>query len=75
MDISGTFDLYDKVELGLNYRLKESISTLLLFRITNNLRLGYAYDASVTAVSNYRRGNHEVILKIPIVFSEKQPEI
>ncbi|SHI65676.1 PorP/SprF family type IX secretion system membrane protein [Aquimarina spongiae] len=73
MDISGTFDLYDKAEFGLSYRLKESISTVVLFKMLDRIKVGYAYDSSITAVSNYRRGNHEVILKVPL-FSEKQPQ-
>lgn len=66
MDINGTFGLYDKVELGVSYRLKESVSTLVFFKMANNLQIGYAYDASLTPVSNYSRGNHEVILKFRI---------
>jgi len=66
MDINGTFDLYDMVELGLSYRLKESVSTLVFFKIANSLQIGYAYDTSLAAVSNYRRGNHEMLLKFRI---------
>ncbi len=40
--------------------------------MTNGLKIGYAYDSSITAVSNYRRGNHEVILKFPIQILGKQ---
>ncbi len=71
MDISGTLDVYDLVEFGLSYRLKESISTLVFFKMTNKLSIGYAYDSSITAVSNYRRGNHEIILKFPILILGK----
>ncbi|BFP39433.1 type IX secretion system membrane protein PorP/SprF [Flavobacteriaceae bacterium GF1] len=63
MDINGTFDLYGLLDLGLSYRLKESMSTLVFFKMSDRLRIGYAYDAAVTSVSNYRRGNHEAILK------------
>ncbi|GAA4272661.1 type IX secretion system membrane protein PorP/SprF [Aquimarina gracilis] len=73
MDISGTFDLYDKAEIGLNYRLKESISGVVLFKMLDRIKIGYAYDAAVTSISNYRRGNHEVILKVPLFF-EKQSQ-
>ena len=63
MDINGMFDLYGLMDLGLSYRLKESMSTLVFFKMSDGLRIGYAYDAAVTAVRNYRRGNHEAILK------------
>ncbi len=67
MDISGTIDMYDKVELGASYRLKESISSLAFFKVADWVSIGYAYDTSVTAVSNYRKGNHEVILKFRLI--------
>ncbi len=63
MDISGMFSLYDLVAVGSSYRLKESLSTLVFFNIADWIQLGYAYDTSITAIRNYSRGNHEVILK------------
>ncbi len=74
MDISGIFDVYDKVELGLSYRLKESISTVVLFKMSEGIKIGYAYDSAMTAISNYRRGNHEVIVKVPLLFLKKQSQ-
>ena len=72
MDINGTFDLYEVLELGVSYRLRESVSTLVFFKMANSVRIGYAYDASLTPVSNYRRGNHELILRLPIQISGEQ---
>jgi len=63
MDINGTFDLYDLVEVGLSYRLKESISSLAFFKIADWVKVGYAFDSSITEIANYSRGNHEVVLK------------
>ena len=63
MDISGTLDLHNLIELGISHRLKESISGLVFFKIKDWAAIGYAYDSSITAIKNYSRGNHEVILK------------
>lgn len=71
MDISGTLNFYNQVELGFSYRLKESVSSLVVFKLSDKLRVGYAYDTSITSISNYRRGNHEIILKLPLLNFKK----
>ncbi|MDO5981364.1 type IX secretion system membrane protein PorP/SprF [Flavivirga spongiicola] len=63
MDVSGTFDLYNLIEIGISHRLKESISGLAFFKMADWVRIGYAYDSSITDVRNYGDGSHEVILK------------
>ena len=63
MDISGTLDLHDMMEFGISHRLKESISGLVLFKIENWARIGYAYDSSLTAIKDYSKGSHEIIFK------------
>ncbi|MDO5968501.1 type IX secretion system membrane protein PorP/SprF [Flavivirga aquimarina] len=74
MDISGTLNMNNTLEFGISHRLKESISGLVFFKITDSVRAGYAYDSSITAVKNYGRGNHEVILKFRLNNPKKQSE-
>jgi len=63
LDITGTFDLYKVLELGISYRLDESISGLGLFKIVDWFNVGYAYEATTTDVKDYSRGSHEVLLR------------
>ena len=47
---------------GLNYRVNDAISVLLGFEMLNGLRVGYAYDIIVSAMSGYTGGSHELYL-------------
>ncbi|WP_106794606.1 type IX secretion system membrane protein PorP/SprF [Aquimarina sp. Aq78] len=63
-----TFDLslnsliYDKFELGVSYRYTDSFIALAGFNITKNLKVGYSYDFSVSDLSGYNNGSHEIVI-------------
>ena len=62
VDFSGNVLLYDKLEFGLSYRLDESVSALINVRARKNLRIGYAYDYTLTNLGNFNSGSHEIFL-------------
>lgn len=62
IDLSGNVLLYDKLEFGLSYRLHESVSGLVNVRASNSLRIGYAYDHTLTNLGNFNSGSHEIFL-------------
>ncbi len=54
------------LELGLSWRYKDSVSFLINTKVTDNIRIGYAYDYTLSELSNYNSGSHELILLITI---------
>lgn len=56
----------EKITVGLAYRWDDSVSGLLGFQINKGLFLGYAYDATTTALSNYNSGTHEIMLRFEL---------
>ncbi len=52
--------------LGLAYRWDDSVSGLLGFQINPGLFIGYAYDATTTALNNYNSGTHEIMLRFEL---------
>ena len=62
VDFSGNVLLYDKFEAGLSYRLDESFSALINVRVGKGLRIGYAYDHTLTNLEQFNSGSHEVLL-------------
>lgn len=62
IDFSGNVLFYDKFELGLSHRLNESVSAMMNIRVNNSLRIGYAYDYTITELRNFNSGTHEVFL-------------
>ena len=61
-DISANSLLYNRFEAGVSYRYQESISALAGFRITPDLRIGYAYDFGINDLNNLSTGSHEIML-------------
>ncbi|MCI2229318.1 type IX secretion system membrane protein PorP/SprF [Polaribacter sp. MSW13] len=62
IDFSGSVFFNEKFELGLSYRLDESLSALANVRVRKNLRIGYAYDYTITNLGNFNSGSHEIFL-------------
>jgi type IX secretion system PorP/SprF family membrane protein len=55
--------LFNKVLwVGATYRTKDAVVGMVEYRVTKNLRVGYAYDMSVTRLQQYNSGSHEIML-------------
>lgn len=63
LDLTATFDIYSKVELGMSYRIDESVSGIGLFKLSDWVHFGYAYETTTTDVGDYSDGTHEVLLR------------
>jgi len=61
-DISLNSLIYDKFELGVSYRYTDAFIALAGFNITPNLKIGYSYDFSVSDLSGFNNGSHEIVL-------------
>jgi len=61
-DVSGSFLLNEKFELGVNYRFEDSIAGTFLLNASPNFRIGYAYDHTLSSLGDFNSGSHEVIL-------------
>lgn len=53
----------EKFTLGLSYRWDDSISGLVGFQVSENVFIGYSYDATTTGLNNYNSGTHEIMLR------------
>jgi type IX secretion system PorP/SprF family membrane protein len=67
VDVSANFLLQEKVTLGASYRWDDSVSALAGFQITSKLFAGYSYDYSVTELSKYNDGSHEIIIRFNLM--------
>lgn len=68
MDISSNFLVNERLELGASYRIDDSFSGLVNFAVNQNLRIGYAYDHTISNLGDYNSGSHEVILRYDFHF-------
>ncbi len=52
----------DKFEGGLSYRLNDSASAMFNVRALEILRIGYAFDFTLSDLNNFNSGTHEIML-------------
>ena len=62
LDITANVLIHEKLEAGLGYRLGDALSALVNFRVTPDLRIGYAYDYTTSNLSSYSSGSHEIFI-------------
>ena len=62
VDITANVLINEKLEAGLGYRLDDAISALINFRVTRDLRIGYAYDYTTTNLGDFNSGSHEIFI-------------
>lgn len=72
-DFTSSFLFYDKFWLGASYRLNDAsnFGAFMDYQVSNNLRLGYAYDLPTDTIRPYSGGTHEVILIFEPRFSNR----
>lgn len=71
LDVSTNFLFFDKFEIGATYRLDDSFGALVNYRITDGLRIGYAYDHIVSDLNVTTPSSHEVMLLFDLNFPKK----
>lgn len=63
--------LYNKLELGVTYRLEDSFGAMVNFMVTPNMRIGYAYDHIISDLDAKTKASHEFMLLYDLNFSKK----
>ncbi len=63
---------YDAIGVGLSYRTGDAIVAMFELQVASNFRFGYAFDYTITEISNYSSGTHEVILRYEFGFGSKK---
>lgn len=62
VDFTANVLLYNRFEAGVAYRLNETVSGLVNFRVTPELRIGYAYDYTTGNLGDFNDGTHEIMV-------------
>lgn len=71
LDVSTNFLFFEKFELGATYRLEDSFGVMVNYKITDGLRIGYAYDHIVSDLKVTTPSSHEVMLLFDLNFPKK----
>ena len=70
-DLNGSFFINDMFELGLSWREGDSIDALIGVQVAPSIRVGYAYDHTITNLGDYNNGSHEIMLLFDLDFAKK----
>ena len=62
VDITANVLYNDKFELGAAYRINDAVSALMNINVTPTLRIGYAYDYTISNLGQFNSGTHEIML-------------
>lgn len=62
VDLTANVLYNEKFELGAAYRFGDAVSVLMNVNVTPNLRVGYSYDYTISNLSQFNSGSHEIVL-------------
>lgn len=72
LDASVCTIFYDRLWLGVNYRLLESSGFLAQIQLTQQIKIGYSFDVSTSRLVKYNYGTHEILLNYDLSFKKKK---
>lgn len=62
LDVTANVLYNEKFEFGAAYRIDDSVSAMFNINVTPTLRVGYAYDYTLTNFGQFNSGTHEIML-------------
>ena len=71
-DLSANLLIAEKFWIGAIYRSGDAIGAVAQWIIDNRLRIGYAYDFTLTDLRHYNQGSHELMISYEIAFTKKR---
>ncbi|WP_178989409.1 PorP/SprF family type IX secretion system membrane protein [Winogradskyella schleiferi] len=71
LDLNANIRYDNAVEFGLGYRFDDSYTGMVNFSMTDAIRIGYAYDHTISNLGRFNSGSHEIMLLFNIGSSRK----
>jgi type IX secretion system PorP/SprF family membrane protein len=69
-DLNAALWIKDVLSVGIQYRTSADIGAMVEFQATPQVRIGYSYDRSTTALRNFNSGSHEIMLRYEFGFEK-----
>lgn len=70
-DLSTNFLFFEKFEIGATYRFDDSFGGMVNYKVSDGIRVGYAYDHIVSDLKVATPSSHEFILLFDLNFPKK----
>ena len=71
VDINSNFLYKEWLELGVSYRYNDSVSGMIAVLPSKSMRIGYAYDYTLSNLGEFNSGTHEIMLLFDIDFAKR----
>lgn len=68
-DINANLWIKNTFSIGAQYRTNADVAALFELQLSPQLRMGYAYDHSLTDLQSYNSGSHELMLRFEFGFN------
>ncbi len=62
LDLTANVLVNNMVEFGAAYRFDDSVSGIVNFNVSSGIRIGYAYDHTLSNLGRFNTGTHEIFL-------------
>ncbi len=69
VDVSANFLFIEKLWAGVMYRSNDGIGALVGYQITDQFRVGYAYDYPTSVINRYSSASHEIMISYDFIFN------
>ncbi len=67
LDLNLATIFYDKLWIGANYRILESVGVYAQYQLSNDFKLGYSFELSTNALRSFGAGSHEIMLSYDLM--------
>jgi len=67
-DLNATLWIKDVIGIGAQYRTSADVAGLIEIQATPQIRIGYSYDYSTTALNQFNSGSHEIMIRYEFGF-------
>lgn len=71
VDVTANVLYNEKFELGAAYRLNDAVSILMNVNVTPSFKIGYSYDYTISNLSQFNSGSHEIVFLFNLDFLGK----
>jgi type IX secretion system PorP/SprF family membrane protein len=70
LDLNANMLFRDKLWVGVGYRFGDSFNATMELQLTNQLKVGYSYDYTISQLTKYNHGSHEFMISYDFVFKK-----
>ncbi|MCT4664085.1 MAG: type IX secretion system membrane protein PorP/SprF [Flavobacteriales bacterium] len=63
IDFAANFMYENKITAGMAYRVDDALAFMFSYKLPQGLQFGYSYDLTISQLSSYQAGSHEVFIR------------